>query len=161
MRINTTLHESQLKKRTELTFLLVVCAIVFLSKMPPYITALTLILTIFIYVYQRLFRTSEVTLTQIVQFDKQTWRWVVLNPKRNQKSRMQQGRLLSVHQWFFVMSIRFETLDKHEWVIKSYVIWRDQVDATHWRRLIVLARFWSNDWNESHSSQGFDKNSGL
>jgi hypothetical protein len=161
MRINTTLDESRLKKQTELTLLLIVCVIVFFSDMPSWITALTVILVLFSYAYQHLFYQSALTLNQIIQFDKQAWRWVVLDPKRHQKIRMQEGRLLSVHQWFFVMTMRFETLNKHQRVIKSYVIWRDQVDEADWRRLIVLARFWSNDWNETRGTQGLGKNAGL
>ncbi len=161
MRINTTLRASHLKKRTEVVLLLIVCLSVFFSQMPSWITAFTLILVIFTFVYRRLFPKSAVTLIQIIQFDKQSWRWIVLDPKRHKKSRIQVGQLLSVHQWFFVMTMRFETLDKHQSLIKSYVIWRDQVDVEDWRRLIVLARFWSNDWREARNADVLNKHLGL
>ena len=160
MRINANLSASRFKQWVEALLLLVVSLILFFSEMPSWITALALILMACIFVYQRLFQKAPKHLIQLIQFDKQTWRWLVTDPNRIKKTITQEGRLLSVHHWFFVLVMRFETLEKNQSIIKSYVIWRDQVDVDHWRRLIVLARFWANDWDETKASHRFDKHSG-
>lgn len=157
MRINAKLHASRLKKWVEAMLLLVVALILFFSEMPMWVTALVLILMACIFVYQRMFQKASTHLSQLIQFDKQTWRWLVANPNRIKKIITQEGHLLSVHHWFFVLVMRFEAMEKNLRVIKSYVIWRDQVDVEHWRRLIVLARFWANDWDETTASHRFDK----
>lgn len=157
MRINAKLHASRLKKCVEVMLLLVVALILFFSEMPMWVTALVLILMACIFVYKALFQKASAYLAQLIQFDKQTWRWLAVDPSRIKKTITQEGCLLSVHHWFFVLVMRFETMEKNQRVSKSYVIWRDQVDTDHWRRLIVLARFWANDWNETKTSLRFDQ----
>jgi hypothetical protein len=157
MRINANLSASRFKKWVEALLLLAVSLILFFSGMPAWVTALALILTLSTFVYKTLFQKASTPLIQLIQFDKQTWRCLVANPNRSRKTITQEGRLLSVHRWFFVLVMRFETLGKNQSIIKSYVIWRDQVDIDDWRRLIVLARFWANDWDETTTSHRFDK----
>ena len=145
MRINTHLQVSRTKTWVHALLLLLVVLILVFSAMPVMVIALTLISIGLVVAYQQFFQKAPAHLVQLVQFDKQSWRWSVVDPNRIKKSIQQQGQLLSVHHWFFVLVIQLETFEKNKKVTQNWVIWRDQVDADHWRRLIVIARFWASD----------------
>lgn len=145
MRINTTLQVSRLQKWSEAFLLLVVCLILIFSEMPAWGKGLALMFMGFFVAYQRWLQKPAARLVQLIQFDKETWRWSVLEPSRIKKTNIVEGRLVSVQGWLFVLVLRFEALEKNKPVMKNWIIWRDQVDADHWRRLIVMARFWADD----------------
>ena len=145
MRINTTLQVSRLQKWSAVFLLLLVSLVLILSDMPVWGKVLTLILMGFVVAYQRVLQKPAAKLNQLIQFDKETWRWSVLEPRRINKNNIVEGRLVSVQSWLFVMVLRFETTLKDQTVMKNWVIWQDQVDRDDWRRLRVLARFWKDD----------------
>lgn len=145
MRINTHLQVSRIKIWVEVLLFLAVILMLVFSGMPTFIIALALIAMVCVIAYQRLFQSASVDLVQLIQFDQQDWRWSVHDPRRIKKSSVQQGRLLSVHHWFFVLLMRFETTEKNKTITQSWIVWRDQVDTDHWRRLSVIARFWADD----------------
>lgn len=145
MRINTTLQVSRLQKWSAVFLLLLVSLVLILSDMPVWGKVLTLILMGFVVAYQRVLQKPADRLVQLIQFDKETWRWSVLEPRRINKNNIVEGRLVSVQSWLFVMVLRFETTLKDQTVMKNWVIWQDQVDRDDWRRLRVLARFWKVD----------------
>jgi hypothetical protein len=145
MRMNTTLQVSRVQKWSAVFLLLLVSLVPILSDMPIWGKVLTLILIGFVVAYQRLLQKPAERLVQLIQFDKETWRWSVLEPRRINKNNIVEGRLISVQSWLFVMVLRFETQTKHKTVMKNWVIWQDQVDRDDWRRLRVLARFWKDD----------------
>jgi hypothetical protein len=150
MRINTYLQVSRIKTWVDALLLLLVMLILMFSEMPVLMIALALIAILCVLIYQRFFQKASAHLVQLVQFDKHAWRWSMVDPNRIKKSIQQEGRLLGVHRWFFVLVIRFETFEKNKKIVKKWVIWRDQVDANNWRRLIVIARFWASD---THSTK--------
>ncbi len=145
MRINTHLKVSRTKVWAEGLLLLIVVLVLIFSGMPTQIIALILISMVCIVVVQKFFHKAPAHLVQLIQFDQRDWRWSLYDPRRIKKSSVQEGRLLSVHHWFFVLLMRFETTEKNKTLTQNWVIWRDQVDADHWRRLIVIARFWADD----------------
>ena len=145
MRINTTLQVSRLQKWSAVFLLLLVSLVLILSDMPVWGKVLTLILMGFVVAYQRVLQKPADRLVQLIQFDKETWRWSVLEPRRINKNNNVEGHLVSVQSWLFVMVLRFETTLKDQTVMKNWVIWQDQVDRDDWRRLRVLARFWKDD----------------
>lgn len=145
MRINATLHVSRFQKWSEAFLLLVVCLILILSEMPIWGKGLALMFMGFFVAYRRLFKKPTARLVQLIQFDKETWRCSVLEPHRVQKTSIIEGRLVSVQGGIFVLVLRFESTEKNKIVLKNWVVWRDQVDAENWRRLIVIARFWMDD----------------
>jgi hypothetical protein len=149
MRINTHLQVSRTKTWVHALLFLLVFLILVFSEMPVVVIALALTAMICMLAYQRFFQKASPHLVQLVQFDKQAWRWSVFDPNRIKKSIQQEGQLLSVHHWFFVLVMRFETFEKNKKVTQNWVIWRDQVDVNHWRRLIVIARFWASDTQNS------------
>ncbi|MDE2421756.1 MAG: hypothetical protein KGO49_11330 [Gammaproteobacteria bacterium] len=151
MRINTHLHVSRTKVWAEGVLLLIVVSVLLFSGMPTLIIALTLMAMICVLISQKFLQKSPAHLVQLIQFDQQDWRWSVYDPRRIKKTSVQEGRLLSVHHWFFVLLMRFETTDKHKNTIQSWVIWRDQVDVDQWRRLVVIARFWASDTQQINS----------
>ncbi len=151
MRINTHLQVSQTKIWVEALLLLIVVLILIFSAMPALIIALTLIAMVCVIAYQKLLQKAPAHLVQLIQFSQDDWRWSVYDPRRIKKALIHEGRLLNVHHWFFVMLLRFETTEKNKKTIQSWVIWRDQVDADHWRRLIVIARFWASDTQHINS----------
>lgn len=145
MRINTTLQVSRLQRWSEAFLLLMVCSILIFSDMPIWGKCFALMFLGFFVLYQRFLQKPAARLVQLVQFDKETWRWVVQEPTRITKTNRYEGRLISVQGGLFVLVLRFETMEKKKSVTKNWVIWRDQVDMDHWRRLIVMARFWADD----------------
>ena len=145
MRINTTLQVSRLQKWSAVFLLLMVSLVPILSEMPVWGKVLTLILICFVVVYQRVLQKPATQLYQLIQFDKESWRWSVLEPGRINRNDIVEGRLVSVHSWLFVLVLRLETQIKHKTVKTNWVIWQDQVDCDDWRRLKVLARFWKDD----------------
>lgn len=145
MRINATLHVSLLQKWSEAVAFFMVCFILIFSEMPSWGKGLALLFMGFFFAYQRLFKKPTARLVQLIQFDKDTWRWSVLEPHRIKKTMIYEGRLVNVQGWLFVLVLRFETIVKHKPVTTSWVIWRDQVDADNWRRLRVIARFWADE----------------
>jgi hypothetical protein len=149
MRINTHLQVSRIKTWVEALLLLLVCLILISSQMPAVMIVLALIAIVFVLAYQRFFQHASAHLVHLVQFDKQSWRWSVVDQNRIKKSILHEGQLLSVHHWFFVLVMRFDTVKRNKKVTQNWVIWRDQVDADHWRRLIVIARFWASDTNST------------
>jgi hypothetical protein len=150
MRINTHLQVSRTKTWVHALLLLLVVLILVFSEMPVVVIALTLISIGFVVVYQRFFQKASAHLVQLIQFDKQSWRWSVVDPNRIKKSIQHEGQLLSFHHWFFVLVMRLETFEKNKKVTQNWVIWRDQVDVNNWRRLIVIARFWASDANSTN-----------
>ncbi len=145
MRINTHLQVSRTKVWAEGLLLLIVVLVLIFSGMPTQIIALILISMVCMVVVQKFFYKAPAHLVQLIQFDQHDWRWSVYDPRRIKKSSVQEGRLLSVHHWFFVLLMRFETTEKNKTMTQNWIVWRDQVDADHWRRLIVIARFWADD----------------
>ena len=145
MRINTTLQVSRLQKWSAVFLLLMVSLVPILSEMPVWGKVLTLILIGFVVVYQRVLQKPATQLYQLIQFDKESWRWSVLEPGRINRNDIVEGRLVSVQSWLFVLVLRLETQIKHKTVKTNWVIWQDQVDCDDWRRLKVLARFWKDD----------------
>jgi hypothetical protein len=151
MRINAHLQVSRTKTRVENFLLLLVGLILMFSEMPALMTTLTLIAISFMVFYQRFLQQPSPRLIQLIQFDKQDWRWSVVDASLIKKTLIQEGRLLSVHHWFFVMVMHFETIEKKKTITKNWLIWRDQVDTNDWRRLIVIARFWARDSQNNKS----------
>ena len=149
MCINTHLQVSRTKTWLHALVLLLVVLILLFSDMPALIIALALTAILWVLAYQRFFQKSSPHLVQLVQFDKQAWRWFVVDPNRIKKSIQQEGQLLGVHHWFFVLVMQFETFEKNKKITQNWVIWRDQVDVNNWRRLIVIARFWTSDTNST------------
>lgn len=145
MRINTTLQVSRLQKWSHTVLLLMVCLILIFSDMPIWGKGFALMFLGFFLAYKRLLQKPTARLVQLIQFDKETWRWLVQEPTRIKKTNSDEGRLISVQGGLFVLVLRFKTMGKKKSVTKSWVIWRDQVDMDHWRRLIVMARFWADD----------------
>lgn len=145
MRINTTLHVSRLQKWTEAVAFFVVSFILIFSEMPSWGKGLALLCMGFVFAYQRLFKKPTARLVQLIQFDKDTWRWSVLEPHRIKKTMIYEGRLVSVQGGLCVFVLRFETSIKNKPVPTSWLIWRDQVDADNWRRFMVIARFWADE----------------
>ena len=151
MRINTHLQVSRTKVWAEGLLLFIVVLVLLFSGMPTLIIALTLIAIVCVLVFQKLLQKAPAHLVQLIQFDQQDWRWSVSDSRRIKRISKQEGRLLSVHHWFFVMLLRFETTDKNKAMTQSWVIWRDQVNADEWRKLIVIARFWASDTQQMSS----------
>ena len=147
MRINTHLQTSRTKTWVEVSLVLVVILLVLCSGMPTLMITLTLTAMVGVMIYQRVFQKASAHLVQLIQFDKHDWRWAVYDPRRIKKSSVREGRLLSVHHWFFVLLMRFETTEKNKTMTQNWIVWRDQVDTDHWRRLIVIARFWADDYH--------------
>jgi len=145
MRINTTLQVSRLQKWSEALLLLLVCLILIFSDMPPWGKGLALLLLAFVLIYQHFFRQPSARLVQLIQFDKDTWRWSILEPHQRKKNTTFDGRLVSVHRGLVVIVLQLEAIEKNKPVTQNWVVWRDQVDADNWRRLIVIARFWAED----------------
>jgi len=145
MRINTTLQDGRLQKWCEAVVFLMVCLILLFSEMPAWGKGLALMLMGFFVAYQRLLQKPVARLVQLIQFDKNTWRWSVLEPSYIKKTHIYEGRLVGVQGWLFVLVLRFDAIEKNKSVVKSWVVWRDQVDADNWRRLMVIARFWADD----------------
>jgi len=145
MRINTHFQPSRMKTKVEVVLLAAVILVVVFSEMPILMMVMVLTSMVGMMVYQKFLQQVPVHLVQLIQFDKHDWRWSVYDQRRIKKSLIQEGRLIGVHHWFFVMLMRFETMDKNKKTTQSWIIWRDQVDADHWRRLIVIARFWADD----------------
>lgn len=145
MRINTTLQVSRLQKWGEAVALLMVCFVLIFSEMPIWGKGFALMLMGFVIAYQHLLQKPTARLVQLIQFDKENWRWSVSNSKRIKKTDIVEGRLVSVQGWLFVIVLRLETTVKNKPVMTNWVIWRDQVDAVNWRRLMVMARFWAED----------------
>ncbi|GAC1372629.1 MAG: hypothetical protein NVS3B3_07030 [Aquirhabdus sp.] len=144
MRVNTTLQVSRLQKWSEAVAFFLVCSILFFSEMPLWGKGFALIAMGFFLTYQRLLQKPPARLVQLIQFDKENWRWLILEPHRKKKDILE-GRLVSVQGGLFVLVLRFETTAKNKAVTQNWVIWHDQVDAANWRRLIVIARFWAED----------------
>ena len=145
MRINATLRVSRLQKRSEVAAFLMVVLLLILSEMPLWSKAFALILMSAFAVHHHLLKKPTERLTQLIQFDKDHWQWSVLEPHRIQKTKNADGRLVSVQGGLVVFVLRLETTVKNKSVIQNCVIWRDQVDADNWRRLVVISRFWSTD----------------
>ncbi|MBC7752024.1 MAG: hypothetical protein H7Z73_09970 [Candidatus Saccharibacteria bacterium] len=152
MRINTTLQESLLQKRSEAVLFLVVCSILIFSDMSTWGKSFALILLCIFAAYQRLLQKPTPRIVQLIQFDKETWRWLVREPNKNKKISVSNGRLISVHGGWFVLVLHFESIEKNQVVTESWIIWRDQVDSHDWRRLIIIARFWANDSSKVNHS---------
>lgn len=127
--------------------LLLVCVsmILLFSEMPVWAKGLSLTFMGCLIAYQRLWQQSSARLVQLIQFDKTTWRWTVLENPRHQKNTTHEGRLIHARGGWFVLALTLETTIKNKTQTKSWVIWRDQVDADHWRRLVVMTRFWADD----------------
>jgi len=125
--------------------LLVVCSILIFSDMPTWGKSFALILLCIFAAYQRLLQKPTPRLVQLIQFDKESWRWMVQEPNKHKKISVSNGRLISVQGGWFVLVLCFESIEKNQAVTKSWIIWRDQVDSDHWRRLMIIARFWAND----------------
>lgn len=145
MRINTTLQVSRLQKWSEAVAFLLVCLVLIFSEMPFWGKGLSLLLMGFFLAYQYLFKKPAARLVQVTQFDKENWRWSVLEPLRTQKTHVYEGRLIKAQGGLFVLVLRFETKVRQKTVMTNWVVWRDQVDAQNWRRLIVIARFWADE----------------
>ena len=125
--------------------MLTVCLVLVLSDMPTWGKGIALMFMGFSFAYQRWMQKPAARLVQLVQFDKENWRCSVQIFHRIHKTNIVEGRLVSVQGWLFVLVLRFETTDNNKQVTKNWVIWRDQVDAENWRRLIVIKRFWADD----------------
>ena len=145
MRINTHFQPSRIKTSVEVLLVATVILVVACSEIPILMMVMVLTSIVGMMVYQKFLQQAPAHLVQLIQFDKHDWRWLVYDQRRIKKSLIQEGRLISVHHWFFVLLMRFETIDKNKKTTQSWIIWRDQVDAEHWRRLIVIARFWADD----------------
>jgi hypothetical protein len=88
MRINTHLQVSRTKTWVHALLFLLVFLILVFSEMPVVVIALALTAMICMLAYQRFFQKASPHLVQLVQFDKQAWRWSVFDPNRiNQSSK--------------------------------------------------------------------------
>jgi len=143
MQINATIQPSKMQWGMTIVAFLFVVLLSLLSTL-PLLAKVVLLLGLAGYAFYTYYAGLHQTrLVQLIHMDRQVWRWVTVLPKAPLAENKAEGHLHSLHRvgWVMVLGFRIQSSSKCQ--IRYWVIWRDQVCADDWRRLMVLARFWT------------------
>lgn len=144
MKIHADLKPSHLGRLLEVVLYLLVGVLCALSGLPLWVTLVTAVLLLVVFGTQRLRAAAMPRLIQLIQLDRRDWCWyeVTMSPQHGLQSARVEAKLQQVQRVGPVLVLRFQSAPDNRPC--AWVIWRDQVDADNWRRLVVLARFWSD-----------------
>ncbi|WP_410209865.1 hypothetical protein [Aquirhabdus sp.] len=142
MQINATIQPSKMQRGVTIVAFLAVALLGLLSAL-PLLAKVVLLLGLAGYAfYTYHVDNHQPRIVQLIHMDRHVWRWVTVLSKAPLAEDKEEGDLHSLHRvgWVMLLGFRMQTSSKRQ--IRYWVIWRDQVCADDWRRLMVLARFW-------------------
>jgi hypothetical protein len=143
MQINAMIQPSKMQPGVNIVAFLCVALLCLLSELPSSAKVIILIGMVGYALYDVHSNRHQPRLIQLVHMDRQVWRWMTAMGHTPLEERRAEGHLHSLHRmgWVMVLGFMVQTSSKPQ--ITYWVIWRDQVSADDWRRLMVLARFWA------------------
>jgi hypothetical protein len=127
-----------------------IALLLLLSDLPLWAIVSTLSVMLVVYLLATRQRAAQSRLLQLIQLDRATWVWysAQASAQHGLQTIRVEGSLLHVQRvaLLIVLHVQIESTSdaKGEISRQQHVIWRDQVDADNWRRLVVLARFWTD-----------------
>ncbi len=140
MKVHADLKPSRMRRVLEVGLYLVVALLCVLGDLPLWATVLTIVLLLIGLVVQTLRAALAPQLLQLVQLDRRAWCWyeATRSPQHGMQSSRVDAELRQVQRVGPLIVLRFQS------PACTWLIWCDQVDVDNWRRLVVLARLWSD-----------------
>jgi hypothetical protein len=150
MKVHADLKPSRMRLWVEAALYASIAVLLLLSDLPLWAIISTLMVMLAVYLLATRQRATQSRLLQLIQLDRASWVWysAQASAQHGLQTNRVEGSLLQVQRVAFliVLQVQIDSAPDTAGVIRRqrHVIWRDQVDADNWRRLVVLARFWTD-----------------
>jgi hypothetical protein len=150
MKVHADLKPSRMRLWVEAALYVSIAGLLLLSALPLWAISSTLLVMLAVYLLTTRQRGAQPRLLQLIQLDRASWVWysAQASTQHGLQTTRVEGSLLQVQRVavLIVLHVQIESAPDTAGAIRRerHVIWRDQVDADNWRRLVVLARFWTD-----------------